>query len=152
MEVIEIYKAWLRDDAVNVPNIDVEAFDLTNKAYAQVDCLACGQCCRTTVTTFTIEDINKASKAIGISKKQFIHKYLFLDLDGQYTTISVPCPFLNLDDNKCKIYEARPHACSSFPHTDRKNFLARKKVHLENVKFCGITEYVLGGLMGKDLL
>lgn len=150
MEVIEIYKAWLRDDAVNVPNIDVEAFDLTNKAYAQVDCLACGQCCRTTVTTFTIEDINKASKAIGISKKQFIQKYLFLDLDGQYTTISVPCPFLNLDDNKCKIYEARPHACSSFPHTDRKNFLARKKVHLENVKFCGITEYVLGGLMGKE--
>lgn len=149
MELIDTYKTWLRDEASKDSEIDAKAFDLTQKAYAKIDCLSCGQCCRTTVTTFTLEDINKASKAVGISKKQFIHKYLFLDLDGQYTTIGVPCPFLNLNDNKCKIYEVRPHACSSFPHTDRKNFLARKRVHLENVKFCGITQFVLEGLVGK---
>ena len=150
MELIDTYKNWLRDDAPKEAELDSKAFDLTQKAYSKIDCLSCGQCCRTTVTTFTLEDINKASKSMGISKKQFIHKYLFLDLDGQYTTISVPCPFLNLDDNKCKIYEARPHACRSFPHTDRKKFLTRKKVHFENVKFCGITEYVLDGLVGKE--
>jgi hypothetical protein len=152
MELLPVYKDWFRDVAPKYTDIDSKAIELTGQAYDKIDCLACGQCCRTTVTTFTLEDINKASKAIGISKKHFIQKYLFLDLDGQYTTISVPCPFLNLDDNKCKIYEARPHACSSFPHTDRKNFLARKKVHLENVKFCGITEYVLDGFVGKDVL
>lgn len=115
--------------------------DITIKIHEEVssgiNCLDCANCCKTTVTTFTQEDINKASRHLGVSKKEFIKKYLINDMD-EYTTITTPCPFL-LDDNKCKIYEVRPQSCSSFPHTHKRKFVALAKVHKENYVICPIT-------------
>jgi hypothetical protein len=122
------------------------AFDETIKTISndvanKIDCLSCANCCKTTVTTFTEEDINRASNYLGMSKKLFKSQYLISDQD-EYTTINTPCPFL-LQDNKCKIYDARPHACSSFPHLNRKKFFNRKKAHIENYTICPIVYHTL---------
>lgn len=109
-----------------------------------IDCLACANCCKTTVTVFNNEDVGRASRALALSRKEFIKKYLIED-QGEYTTISTPCPFL-LPDNKCGIYEARPHACRSFPHTGRPHFLNRLKAHQQNLRVCPITYHVLVNL------
>lgn len=114
---------------------------INEEVTSSINCLDCANCCKTTVTTFTQEDINKASKHLGESKKEFIRKYLINDMD-EYTTITTPCPFL-LDDNKCKIYEVRPHACSSFPHTHKKKFVALGNVHKANYALCPITYNVI---------
>lgn len=111
--------------------------EINEAVSAKIDCLQCANCCKTTVTTFTMEDINKASKFLKISKQSFIKKYLIDDLD-EFTTITTPCPFL-LADNKCGIYEVRPHSCRSFPHTGRKNFINLYKVHENNYEICPIT-------------
>ena len=108
---------------------------------SSINCLDCANCCKTTVTTFTHEDINKAAKFLGVSKKEFIKKYLINDME-EYTTITTPCPFL-LEDNKCKIYEARPHSCSSFPHTHKKNFVVMGSVHKMNYSICPITYFMV---------
>jgi Fe-S-cluster containining protein len=129
------------------PDIDLRSKMLTDEAYQKIDCLSCGQCCRTTVTTFDDEDIAKASKSLNLSRKEFIKKYLILDLDGTYTTVAVPCPMLDLTSNKCIIYDARPKSCASFPHTQRVHFMRRKRAHLENSRFCPITQYVLDNLI-----
>lgn len=129
--------------SLNNEALDAIANTTTKEVYEKVDCLACGNCCRTSVTDFSIQDINRASKYLGISKKRFIGKYLIEDLDGQYITISSPCPFLNLEDNKCQIYEARPFVCDSYPHTDRANFVNRSKAHKSNIDMCPITYTVI---------
>jgi uncharacterized protein len=117
-----------------------KARDITNR----IDCLDCANCCKTTVTTFSLEDINKASKFLKISSKAFIKEFLIEDY-GEYTTITTPCPFLELD-NKCAIYEARPHACNSFPHVEKKQFLNRKNAHSANYVVCPITYRLLNDI------
>ena len=144
--ILQKYKEWFEQYSNAVP-VDQTAQLLTQEAYEKIDCLECGQCCRTTVTTFNEEDITKTAKWLNISRKEFIKKYLIQDLDKTYTTITVPCPFLNLSTNQCNIYEVRPSSCASFPHTDKPFFLRRKKAHLQNSRFCPITQYVLEGLM-----
>jgi uncharacterized protein len=111
----------------------------------KIDCLKCGNCCKTTVTTFNESDVSRASKFLQISKKNFVNKYLIDDM-GEYTTITTPCPFLQ-EDNKCKIYEVRPEACASFPHTQKKGFAARRAVHAANYTVCPITYHVVNELM-----
>ncbi|MFM2395244.1 MAG: hypothetical protein RLZZ546_3227 [Bacteroidota bacterium] len=141
-------KNLLSSDKFLQTDIDPIAKKVTSEAYEKIDCLSCGNCCRTTVTTFKDEDISKASRYLLISKKEFINKYLIDDM-GEWTTISTPCPFL-LEDNTCKIYEARPQACESYPHTQRKDFKKKKQSHLANYDICPITFYVLERM--NDLL
>lgn len=130
--------------STNTEKLDEDILSLHNHFSACIDCLSCANCCKTTVTVFSHEDINKASRYLGVSKKEFIKKYLIEDM-GEFTTITTPCPFL-LPDNKCRIYEARPHACQSFPHTGRPHFLKRLNAHKNNLKVCPITFHVVSGI------
>jgi hypothetical protein len=100
------------------------------------------------VTTFDDDDINKAAKWLSKSRKDFIKEYLIIDVDGVFTTASVPCPMLDVLTHKCKIYEVRPKACASFPHTQKNHFIRRKQAHLQNSRFCLITQQVLDKLIG----
>lgn len=122
---------------------DQMAKQATIEAYKEIDCLDCGNCCRTSVTDFSLADVKKAAKFLGISKKAFIKKYLMEDMDGAYVTITSPCPFLNLSDNKCTIYEARPYVCDSYPHTQKSGFNQRKHAHTANLDMCPITYRVV---------
>ena len=146
--ILPRYKQWF--DQIKISDKDVfdqKVIKFSEEAEQKVDCLACGQCCRTTVTTFTEADIQRISKHLGMKAKAFEKKYLFKDYDGMYTTTGVPCNFLELDTNKCTIYTIRPEACASFPHTSRQRFFLRRKAHLENSRFCGITQHVLDKLI-----
>lgn len=87
-------------------------------AFQQIDCLACANCCKTTGPLFTDKDIQRISKHLKIKAKQFEGLYLKVDEDGDWVLQQLPCPFLGAD-NHCSIYEQRPKACATFPHTDR---------------------------------
>ncbi len=137
----KVARAVLDKAVEQLPNLEEIAIQKSKEIEAKIDCLSCANCCKTTVTTFTNEDISKAAKFMGISRKQFINLYLISDM-GEYTTISTPCPFLETD-NKCAIYEARPMACDSFPHTSRKHFVKRKAAHVNNYEVCPITYQLL---------
>ncbi len=63
--------------------------------------------------------------------------------DDRWITNTKPCPFLNIENNKCSIYEVRPKVCKEFPHTQKSGFATRKYVHSANTEVCPATYYIL---------
>jgi Fe-S-cluster containining protein len=62
--------------------------------------------------------------------------YLRRDEDGDLVLQSAPCPFLDLGDHRCSIYEDRPAACREYPHTDRKHMAAILPLTARNAHVC----------------
>ena len=122
---------------------DPIALPIAKVIMQKVNCLDCGNCCRTSVTDFNSSDIKRAAKYLQISPKAFRKKYLMEDMDGAFVTTTSPCPFLSLQDNTCSIYEARPFVCQSYPHVDRKGFSNRIKAHKANLRMCPISYHVV---------
>lgn len=79
-------------------------------------CEKCGNCCRiSTPITLTIEDPARISISLNMKMKEFIREYArrdgpLLRLRSRYCA---PCIFL--ENNSCKIYEARPTVCRQYP-------------------------------------
>lgn len=120
--------------------------DLNEEAFEKIDCLQCGNCCKSYSPRFKTTDIKRISKRLKMKEGQFIDTYLRLDSDGDYVTKSAPCPFLG-SDNYCSIYDDRPGDCSGFPYTHEDVVLKRPHLTLKNSTFCPITHYVLERLL-----
>src|SRR4028118_949721 len=80
--------------------------DLHDEAFARMDCLQCGNCCKNYSPRFKTTDIKRISKHLRMKEGQFIDTYLNLDKEGDYVAKTAPCPFLG-SDNYCSIYEER---------------------------------------------
>jgi Fe-S-cluster containining protein len=106
------------------------------EVFAKTDCLTCANCCRTTSPIFRDVDIERIAKHVGMRVAEFTDKYLHLDEDRDWVLNSSPCTFLNLEDNKCSIYEFRPKACREYPHTDRKNMSQIMNLTFRNTLIC----------------
>lgn len=114
-----------------------EAFHKQHQAvFQETNCLNCARCCRATGPLLTKQDIERISQKQGMKPASFEKQFLRIDEDGDTVMRSLPCPFLNLEDNKCTIYEYRPKACREFPHTDRKNIKGILDITLTNVRHC----------------
>jgi hypothetical protein len=124
--------------------------DLHEEAFEKIDCLQCGNCCRSYSPRFKTPDIKRISKYLQMKEGDFITKYLFIDSEGDYVLQSKPCPFLG-SDNYCSIYEARPSDCARFPYTDEDVILKRQPLTLKNSSFCPAVYYVLEKLSEKLL-
>lgn len=113
-----------------------EAFSTThNEVFSEVDCLDCGNCCRSLGPRLTDADIRRISTVLRLKPSELTEKYLLLDEDHDYVFREMPCPFL-ADDNYCKIYENRPRACREYPHTDRRRMQQILKITLKNTETC----------------
>lgn len=116
--------------------------DLHEEAFEKIDCLQCGNCCRSYSPRFKTTDIKRISKYLKMKDGDFINTYLYVDSEGDYVLQSKPCPFLG-SDNYCSIYEARPSDCARFPYTDEDVILKRQPLTLKNSSFCPAVYYVL---------
>ncbi|MBA2249611.1 MAG: YkgJ family cysteine cluster protein [Chitinophagaceae bacterium] len=119
--------------------------DLHEEAFAKIDCLKCGNCCRNYSPRFKTPDIKRISRHLKMKEGDFIETYLRVDEEGDYVVKKTPCPFLG-DDNYCSIYDKRPGDCVRFPYTDEDVFIKRQQLTLKNSTFCPIVHYVLEGL------
>ncbi len=90
------------------------------EVFEEIDCLECANCCITTGPLVLERDIDRISKFLRIKPSLFITEYLRRDEDNDWVFKTMPCPFLD-SDNYCLIYDVRPRACRTYPHTDRKN-------------------------------
>jgi uncharacterized protein len=88
----------------------------------QIDCTACGNCCKTSTTKITERDIERLVRHLRIPRDKFLAEYTMPDEDGQLSLRFMPeagCVFL--DGNLCSVYDARPDICQRYPHVVRGN-------------------------------
>jgi Fe-S-cluster containining protein len=113
-----------------------KAFHQTHeRVFEELDCLTCGNCCKTTSPIFYQNDIERAGKALRMKPGDFIEKYLKVDEDQDYVLKSSPCPFLGAG-NHCSVYEDRPKACREYPHTNRKKMVQIMDLTHKNTLVC----------------
>lgn len=110
--------------------------------FASIDCLECANCCKTTPALVSNEDINRISKHLKISTKEFIQQYSRKDSDGDTVLKTTPCVFLQ-NDNTCAIYEVRPFACKDYPHTNRKKMKSILNLTIKNAEICPAVQRIL---------
>jgi Fe-S-cluster containining protein len=113
-----------------------EAFHrLHEQVFEEIDCLDCGNCCKSLGPRITDADIRRISTALKIKPSDFTDKYLRLDEENDYVFRQIPCPFLD-GQNYCGIYENRPRACREYPHTDRRRMSQIIDITLKNASTC----------------
>jgi Fe-S-cluster containining protein len=115
--------------------IDHKINELHDEVFGEVDCLNCGNCCRTTGPLLTSKDIERLSKHLKTTEAAFVADYLRIDEDGDFVFKSMPCPFLG-SDNYCSVYDHRPRACRAFPHTDVKGQVKLFDLTRKNARIC----------------
>lgn len=113
--------------------------------FEEIDCLDCGNCCRTTPALLLHEDISTISKHLRMSAAKFMDEYVRKDEDGDFVFKHTPCSFLNAD-NYCSIYEVRPNACREYPHTHQKKMTKILDLTLTNAGICPAVARILDRL------
>jgi Fe-S-cluster containining protein len=118
------------------------------EVWAETNCLACANCCKTMTPTYTHKDIRRISSHLGMTAAAFKEKWLHKERGtGDWLNRSTPCQFLNLKNNMCSIYEVRPVDCSGFPHLPKRKMIEYMHVHKQNVAFCPATFSMVEKLM-----
>lgn len=118
--------------------------------WKDTDCLDCANCCKTMSPTYNAADILRISQHLAMTAKEFKKKWLFQDRNGDWLNIEQPCQFLDLDTNKCKVYDVRPTDCAGFPHHNKRKMVEYMHVYKQNIEFCPATYRVVEKMM-KDM-
>ena len=131
-----------------VRGIDKLTEKLAAEVWTEVDCLSCANCCKTMTPTFNNADMKRISAHFGQTVEEFKAKWLYKEKkkDGDWLNKTEPCQFLNLEDNKCSIYEIRPADCAGFPHFPKKmkDYI---HVHKQNLEYCPATYRIVEKMM-----
>ncbi len=100
-----------------------EGFDYT---FTPDACATCqGRCCTGESGYIYVnkKEIENIAKLLQLDVKEFVQKYLFKKMykysikEIQYND-SFECIFYDRESNGCKIYDARPTQCKTFPFWD----------------------------------
>jgi uncharacterized protein len=115
--------------------LDTIVQEITTDVWGKINCLDCGNCCKTLEIVVDKGDILRLSKKLGISTVQFTEKYV-TNTDG-VSHFMPSCPFLG-EDNACQVYEDRPRACRDFPYLHEHKFRDYSLTMVENLGTCPI--------------
>ena len=100
-------------------NLDAIFQDYHDEAFKNINCLDCGNCCKTSSPMLFEKDIERLASHLKMKPGVFYQKYLTIDEDDFNVFKETPCPFLG-SDNACAVYEYRPKACREYPHTNQR--------------------------------
>lgn len=116
--------------------LDKYAIKINKQVWKEIDCLQCSNCCRTMTPTYTFKDLQRISKHLNMTIKQFKEKWLYKNREGEWMNVNTPCQFLDCKTNMCNIYSVRPADCAEFPHLTKKKMTDYMHVHKQNVQHC----------------
>lgn len=105
------------------------------EVFEQINCLSCGNCCKTAHPIFTKTDASRIATFLRMKPGELEARFLRADPEGDLVPNQIPCPFLN-GDNTCQVYEVRPKSCRSYPHTDAKEGWGRPALLAKNTVTC----------------
>jgi uncharacterized protein len=116
-------------------DLDIVTNEYHHKAFENIDCLKCANCCKTTGPLLKHKDIQSLSSELKMRQAEFTEKFLRTDEDGDWVFKKLPCPFLG-DDNYCSVYSSRPTACRDYPHTQQRNIIEKIPITYLNSMIC----------------
>lgn len=120
---------------VKAKNLDREFNMLHDQVFEEIDCLQCGNCCRTVKPIYQQKDIVKLAKRFNCRPIVWEREYTDVDDDNDRIAKTAPCPFI-ADDNYCIYYEDKPKYCRDFPYTDKTRLRNYLRETMENTKIC----------------
>lgn len=130
----------------------------------EFNCLSCGSCCRRIQIKDEVDFLTAVGLCLRLEERELfkhhpetiIHPYIGIKRKGQskvkvllYQMVSEPCPLLDLETNRCTVYDSRPMICRAYPFILIKNQIGIEdnctstKPFMENVVF-GETEIEIG--------
>lgn len=130
-------------------DLDKRIHSLHHKYMEEIDCLECGNCCRSISPAVKDSDISRLSKFLKTKPSDLVSTYFVMDEEGDYVFKTEPCPFIG-EDNFCSVYAARPRACKEYPHTDRVKIHQVLDITFKNISVCPIVYEIVQELK-KDI-
>ena len=134
----------------NEKKLNQIADDLHHEVFRSINCLDCGNCCKTIPPIVNDTDVKRIAKQLRIKPNDFKTIYTTIDEDGDTVMNQTPCPFLGTD-NYCSIYEVRPKACREYPHTGDLTFWKNTRLHADNAAVCPAVFHLLERLKGVKI-
>lgn len=113
-----------------------------HRAFEEIDCLSCANCCAGLGPLIKDKDIDRLAKACRMKSGQVVENWLRIDEEGDYVFREVPCPFLGAD-KYCLYYESRPDACRRYPYTDKRNVKGYTGQLVKDMAICPAVALVL---------
>ncbi len=144
-----VFRRFLSRLQRNPPyGLDKIVAQVDQQVWNETDCLSCANCCKTMSPVYTAKDIRRIAEHLGISSYAFKKKWLFKEKHtGDWLNKTLPCQFLDLSTNMCRVYDVRPVDCSGFPHLTRKRMVDYMHVHKQNLEFCPATYRMVEKMM-----
>jgi Fe-S-cluster containining protein len=139
-------RAFLKWGEVPAPLVDRLFHRLGAEVAAEIDCAACGSCCRQLSPVLSPKDIERLARRLRVPNRQLRATRLRKEDDG-FVFARFPCPLL--EKTRCSCYTDRPADCRSYPHLHKKDMNSRLLGVLENAAVCPIVFGVLERLKAE---
>jgi len=131
------FRSFLKGYCIEVVKLDSIVHRLFDLVSMEIDCTACGNCCRGVSPILSQKDIERLAHGLGTSIEHFRRQFL-VESDKNFSEGLIfnkeHCPLLK--GNSCSHYELRPEDCRSFPHLHKKKFVSRLIGVIENYAIC----------------
>ena len=103
--------------------IDKAVHALNNEITPQINCLECGNCCRSLMINVEPGELKAVADHLQITESEAKEKYIETSVEGEMLMNVIPCAFLS--GNACTVYESRFSECREFPHLHKPQFRGR---------------------------
>lgn len=116
----DAFSTFLKNQNSNI--IDAFVFELNQQITPQINCLQCGNCCKSLLINVTEVEANTVANHLQITRETFNATYVEKGTNLMVIN-TVPCHFLQ--ENTCTIYPHRFAGCKEFPAMHIPNFTKR---------------------------
>ncbi len=120
----------------NSLEVDEAVLKINEVVEPQIDCTACGNCCKTLMINVSTSETKKLATFLNKPIEEVKHTYLEEGLQQSFIMKSFPCAFLT--GTKCSIYENRFEGCKEFPNLKKKDFTNRLFTTMMHYNRCPI--------------
>lgn len=132
------FRSFLKQLDISRQDLDAIVHQINDAVSAQIDCTACGNCCRSIKPVLDLPDVTEFARGLNISTSELEENHLkqHPEKSSHFYFNALPCPFLK--DNRCTNYAYRPQDCRSYPHLHKDDFLSRLMGVIGNYSICPI--------------
>ena len=131
------FRSFLKGVDLKIEELDAIVHQHFQDVSSQIDCCACGNCCRELLPVLHASDVARLASGLNLSEQEVTDRFFVpSEEEGTFTFNKKPCPLL--EGNRCTVYTSQPENCRSFPHLHKDEFVFRLIRVVENGSVSGL--------------